>query len=255
MRVHMGDAPVDEMGPSHLTGGVPYVSTSLFRLFEHRTQQSHAAPVSLADPPPPTPYNLHPPPHRKEILRVSTDIHSVHLLHSSIHPAVVDSVVMAERYIPEHRRTQFKAKNTFKPEELRRRREEQQVEIRKAKREENLAKRRGITNGDAASRPGASLGAEPDSDDDTAPTESQVCYCSSTSASKMAHSRHNPRAASAMPCAVFRTVVGQGRKEICSHISFHLICWLVGQYPVNALASSCLEPHPAAALADGIPSI
>lgn len=79
---------------------------------------------------------------------------------------------MAERYIPEHRRTQFKAKNTFKPEELRRRREEQQVEIRKAKREENLAKRRGIGAGD---RPGASLGAEPDSDDDTVPTESQVC--------------------------------------------------------------------------------
>jgi hypothetical protein len=80
---------------------------------------------------------------------------------------------MAERYIPEHRRTQFKAKNTFKPEELRRRREEQQVEIRKAKREENLAKRRGIGSGD--SRPGASLGAAPDSDDDTAPSESQVC--------------------------------------------------------------------------------
>jgi hypothetical protein len=80
---------------------------------------------------------------------------------------------MAERYIPEHRRTQFKAKNTFKPEELRRRREEQQVEIRKAKREENLAKRRGIT-GAGEGRPGASLGAEADSDDDTVPTESQV---------------------------------------------------------------------------------
>lgn len=80
---------------------------------------------------------------------------------------------MAERYIPEHRRTQFKAKNTFKPEELRRRREEQQVEIRKAKREENLAKRRGL--GVGGERPGASLGAAPDSDDETAPTESQVC--------------------------------------------------------------------------------
>lgn len=80
---------------------------------------------------------------------------------------------MAERYIPEHRRTQFKAKNTFKPEELRRRREEQQVEIRKAKREENLAKRRGITGGDGA-RLGASLGAEADSDDDNVPSESQV---------------------------------------------------------------------------------
>ena len=80
---------------------------------------------------------------------------------------------MAERYIPEHRRTQFKAKNTFKPEELRRRREEQQVEIRKAKREENLAKRRGLA-GDGANRPGASLGAAPDSDDEGIVSESQV---------------------------------------------------------------------------------
>ncbi|KAK3711974.1 Importin subunit alpha-1 [Vermiconidia calcicola] len=80
---------------------------------------------------------------------------------------------MAERYIPEHRRTNFKAKSTFKPDELRRRREEQQVEIRKQKREENLAKRRGIgTRGDGA--PGASLGAAPDSDDEGVNTESQL---------------------------------------------------------------------------------
>jgi importin subunit alpha-1 len=79
---------------------------------------------------------------------------------------------MADRYIPEHRRTQFKAKNTFSQDVLRRRREEQQVEIRKAKREENLAKRRGIGIGE--NRPGASLGAEPDSDDETVPTESQL---------------------------------------------------------------------------------
>ena len=79
---------------------------------------------------------------------------------------------MADRYIPEHRRTTFKAKNTFKPDELRRRREEQQVEIRKAKREENLAKRRGIArDGDA---PGAALGAAPDSDDEGVNTEAQV---------------------------------------------------------------------------------
>jgi importin subunit alpha-1 len=90
---------------------------------------------------------------------------------------------MADRYIPEHRRTGFKAKNTFKPEELRRRREEQQVEIRKAKREENLAKRRGIAGSD---RPGASLGAEADSDDDTVPTESQV------SRSPVSHSSLSP---------------------------------------------------------------
>jgi importin subunit alpha-1 len=85
---------------------------------------------------------------------------------------------MAERYIPEHRRTQFKAKNTFKPDELRRRREEQQVEIRKAKREENLAKRRGITARDGSvtvgGGPGASLGAAPDSDDEGGNIESQV---------------------------------------------------------------------------------
>ena len=108
--------------------------------------------------------------HRQELIchnRPFCDI----ILH--IRYRVSHTAIMAERYIPEHRRTQFKAKNTFKPEELRRRREEQQVEIRKAKREENLAKRRGITGGDG-SRPGASLGAEPDSDDDTAPTESQV---------------------------------------------------------------------------------
>ncbi|KAF2156558.1 ARM repeat-containing protein [Myriangium duriaei CBS 260.36] len=80
---------------------------------------------------------------------------------------------MADRYIPEHRRTTFKAKNTFKPDELRRRREEQQVEIRKQKREENLAKRRGIASrGDGA--PGAALGAAPDSDDETMNIESQL---------------------------------------------------------------------------------
>ena len=85
---------------------------------------------------------------------------------------------MAERYIPDHRKTQFKAKNTFKPEELRRRREEQQVEIRKAKREENLAKRRGISgrDGTQTAAPGASLGASLDSDDEGGTIESQVCY-------------------------------------------------------------------------------
>ena len=84
---------------------------------------------------------------------------------------------MSERFIPEHRRTQFKAKNTFKPDELRRRREEQQVEIRKAKREENLAKRRGIAGRDGSqmAAPGASLGASIDSDDEGGTIESQVC--------------------------------------------------------------------------------
>ena len=91
------------------------------------------------------------------------------------------TTTMSERFIPEHRRTQFKAKNAFKPDELRRRREEQQVEIRKAKREENLSKRRGITGQDGTqmSAPGASLGASIDSDDEGGTIESQV--------------RHNPK--------------------------------------------------------------
>ncbi|TGZ85154.1 ARM repeat-containing protein [Ascodesmis nigricans] len=50
---------------------------------------------------------------------------------------------MSDRYIPEHRRN-FKAKSAFKGDELRRRREEAQVEIRRQKREENLAKRRNM---------------------------------------------------------------------------------------------------------------
>ncbi|EXJ55717.1 importin subunit alpha-1 [Cladophialophora yegresii CBS 114405] len=79
---------------------------------------------------------------------------------------------MAERYIPEHRRTQFKAKNSFKPDELRRRREEQQVEIRRQKREENLAKRRGVQRGNGEITIGGLT--EPDSDDETANIESEL---------------------------------------------------------------------------------
>ncbi|KAJ9602900.1 Importin subunit alpha-1 [Cladophialophora chaetospira] len=79
---------------------------------------------------------------------------------------------MAERYIPEHRRTQFKAKNSFKPDELRRRREEQQVEIRRQKREENLAKRRGVQRGNGEITIGGLT--EPDSDDESANIESEL---------------------------------------------------------------------------------
>ncbi|KAI1610885.1 importin subunit alpha-1 [Exophiala viscosa] len=79
---------------------------------------------------------------------------------------------MAERYIPEHRRTQFKAKGSFKPDELRRRREEQQVEIRRQKREENLAKRRGIQRGDGEIGIGGAT--EADSDDEAGNIESEL---------------------------------------------------------------------------------
>ncbi|KAF9951687.1 Importin alpha subunit (Karyopherin alpha subunit) (Serine-rich RNA polymerase I suppressor protein) [Mortierella alpina] len=46
--------------------------------------------------------------------------------------------------IPEHRTQNFKAKTVFKAEELRRNRNELNVELRKQKREENLSKRRNI---------------------------------------------------------------------------------------------------------------
>ncbi len=84
---------------------------------------------------------------------------------------------MTDRYIPEHRRNNFKAKGTFKPEELRRRRQEQQVEIRKANREENFAKRRGISGRDGQVSVGgqsAGLSASQDSDDEAVNIESQV---------------------------------------------------------------------------------
>ena len=47
-----------------------------------------------------------------------------------------------QQYVPEHRRTGYKNRGQFKVDELRRRREEAQVEIRRKKREENLSKRR-----------------------------------------------------------------------------------------------------------------
>lgn len=75
---------------------------------------------------------------------------------------------MAERYIPEHRRSNFKAKGTFKQDELRRRREEQQVEIRKQKRDENLAKRRNLNLNSPP--PGSGV----DSDDESAGLENQL---------------------------------------------------------------------------------
>jgi hypothetical protein len=84
---------------------------------------------------------------------------------------------MAERYIPEHRRTQFKARNQFRPDELRRRREEQQVEIRKQKREENMAKRRGVQTSDGGIGVGGSgMAAATESDDEASAIESEVSF-------------------------------------------------------------------------------
>ncbi|KAK6202252.1 importin alpha subunit [Scheffersomyces amazonensis] len=50
------------------------------------------------------------------------------------------------RFVPEHRRTNFKNKGRFQNDELRRRRETHQVDLRKQKREEVLAKRRNYLN-------------------------------------------------------------------------------------------------------------
>ncbi|ODV76733.1 importin alpha subunit [Suhomyces tanzawaensis NRRL Y-17324] len=50
------------------------------------------------------------------------------------------------RFIPEYRRTNFKNKGRFQSDELRRRRENHQVDLRKQKREEVLSKRRNFTD-------------------------------------------------------------------------------------------------------------
>ncbi|WEJ94849.1 Importin subunit alpha-1 [Yamadazyma tenuis] len=52
------------------------------------------------------------------------------------------------RFVPEYRRTTFKNKGRFQSDELRRRRETHQVDLRKQKREEVLSKRRNFTNAD-----------------------------------------------------------------------------------------------------------
>lgn len=66
----------------------------------------------------------------------------------------------------EGRRNAFKSKGVFKPEEIRRRREAQQVEIRKQKREENLTKRRNFNANEFSE--------DSDDDIDISNTENQV---------------------------------------------------------------------------------
>ncbi|PVU84498.1 hypothetical protein BB560_007336 [Smittium megazygosporum] len=56
-----------------------------------------------------------------------------------------------DQKIPEHRRNAYKSRGAFLQDELRRRREEQSVELRKQKREENLAKRRNFNFDDDSS--------------------------------------------------------------------------------------------------------
>ncbi|GME98172.1 unnamed protein product [[Candida] boidinii] len=56
----------------------------------------------------------------------------------------MDSEDTSSRYVPDYRKANFKNKNRFQQDEVRRRRETQQVELRKQKREELLTKRRTI---------------------------------------------------------------------------------------------------------------
>ena len=64
--------------------------------------------------------------------------------------------------VPEHRLNAFKNRSALRPDELRRRREDTAVEIRKVKREESLAKRRNLNL--------ANLPSDDESDDEQAPT-------------------------------------------------------------------------------------
>jgi importin subunit alpha-1 len=63
--------------------------------------------------------------------------------------------------IPEHRLNAFKNRSALRPDELRRRREDTAIEIRKVKREESLAKRRNLNL--------AHLPSDDESDDEHAP--------------------------------------------------------------------------------------
>jgi hypothetical protein len=74
------------------------------------------------------------------------------------------------RFVPEHRRQTYKGKNLFKGDELRRRREEQQIEIRKQKKDENLAKRRNLT----VAVLGADASMESDTDEDVGASDEKV---------------------------------------------------------------------------------
>ncbi|CCE63719.1 hypothetical protein TPHA_0F02380 [Tetrapisispora phaffii CBS 4417] len=73
------------------------------------------------------------------------------------------------KFVPEYRRTNFKNKGRFSADELRRRRDTQQVELRKAKRDEALAKRRNF-NAAGASHADAS---DSEDEDDVSAADKQ----------------------------------------------------------------------------------
>jgi len=71
------------------------------------------------------------------------------------------------KFVPEYRRTNYKNKGKFSADELRRRRDTQQVELRKAKRDEVLAKRRNVVVQSTTNN---------DSDSDSVPSFIQLLY-------------------------------------------------------------------------------
>lgn len=72
------------------------------------------------------------------------------------------------KFVPEYRRTNFKNKERFSADELRRRRDTQQVELRKAKRDEALAKRRNFI--------APANGADSEDEDDASASADQQFY-------------------------------------------------------------------------------
>lgn len=79
-----------------------------------------------------------------------------------------DGESSTNKFVPEYRRTNFKNKGRFTADELRRRRDTQQVELRKAKRDEALAKRRNFN--------AATSGVDSEDEDESAQSADQQFY-------------------------------------------------------------------------------
>ncbi|GME86482.1 unnamed protein product [[Candida] boidinii] len=84
----------------------------------------------------------------------------------------MDSEDTSSRYVPDYRKANFKNKNRFQQDEVRRRRETQQVELRKQKREELLTKRRNFTDTSTNTESNTFNDSENEDEEEDANTES-----------------------------------------------------------------------------------